>query len=863
VKKAALRDRLYSLSVEGLLWAMGLFCGFVGAFLLVAPHHFAADPYRALRPHSLAWGSLALASGVGLLAIAGLRPRRWVGFCVHLLAGLTLLALAASFGQVNALTGMLAYAILGLGTILASLSPRERPAGAGGDLFALLVGASAFLSGFLITLFPELFEGLAQSPFRIQLRLLALVFLVAGPLLFWVQLDPPLARWRLFAVHFFAGSAYLAFGLLIALPNRAWTGIALYCGGGAMIALLPWLRRRLAAVDTSALWTRFSLAMAIATSLALIVATAVVTAQEERLAEAQAIETQRIEARAIAQNVLDYVEMNGARTLAVAALAGRSPMTPEIQGRLLASSRGSYPEVVAFRTVNPDGGVVAAAGDIRIPRQPLRRLIAAMRKEGNPRIQLSPVTLQGRSLLLLAAPVRDDDGNLGGAVVAAFDSRALVLRIARKRSRVVLADGRGRLLATGREAQPAGGAAILPAGWDRQVRAGREVIVGKDMIAGFARVPVLEWAVAVERPREAALEGVRQGRDLAFGLLLLVVPLAVAGGIVAARRIARPLGNLAAAVDELTAGNLAAPLGPESGITEVARLAAAFEEMRARLAARTRESERLAAELRARADALAETDRRKDEFLAMLGHELRNPLGAIANASYLLERLGSAEPAGERAVAIIRRQIQHLVRMVDDLLDVSRITRGKVELRREPVDLVELVRNTVETTRPLAEAREQTLRMELPDEILPLHGDATRLEQVLSNLLRNAVKFTAAGGHVEISAWRDGGGEAVVLVRDDGIGIPPDLLPRVFDLFAQGEQALHRSGAGLGIGLTLVHRLVEMHGGRVEARSDGPGRGSELEVRLPLSTCPPAPPRSSAREPATPPHPENRDSAGR
>jgi signal transduction histidine kinase len=346
----------------------------------------------------------------------------------------------------------------------------------------------------------------------------------------------------------------------------------------------------------------------------------------------------------------------------------------------------------------------------------------------------------------------------------------------------------------------------------------------------------MSWAVAVERPRTSALAGVRRGRDLAFGLLLLVIPLTVIAGVFVSRRIARPLGDLSSAVDAMTAGDLAAPIPAGSGIAEVARLSAAFQEMRVRLAERTAESERLAAELRARADALAEADRRKDEFLAMLAHELRNPLGAIANASFLLEQLGPAE-AQARPVAIIRRQIQHLVRMVDDLLDVSRITRGKIELRRQPLDLNEVLRHAAEASRPLAEAREQTLRIELPPEPLPLEGDATRLEQVLTNLLRNAVKFTDRQGHIEISARREEG-EAVVRVRDDGIGISADLLPRIFELFAQGEQGLDRSGAGLGIGLTLVRSLVEMHGGRVEARSEGPGEGSEFEVRLPLT--PPA-----------------------
>ena len=268
-----------------------------------------------------------------------------------------------------------------------------------------------------------------------------------------------------------------------------------------------------------------------------------------------------------------------------------------------------------------------------------------------------------------------------------------------------MADGHGGPIAI-RDETPRGAERLpaLPEGWDKALPAGR-TLTGIRRVAGFAKVPGLGWGVAVERPKASALAGVRRGRDLAFGLLLLVVPLAVLAGIATSRRIARPLGTLSQAVDELTAGNLAAPIPEGSDITEVARLSAAFREMRDRLADRTRESERLAAELRARAEALAETDRRKDEFLAMLAHELRNPLGAIANAAYLLEHFCTSSPQIDRPVAIIRRQIQHLVRLVDDLLDVSRITRGKVELRRQPVDLMEIVQQAVETTRPLAEGK--------------------------------------------------------------------------------------------------------------------------------------------------------------
>ncbi|HEV7506438.1 MAG TPA: sensor histidine kinase [Thermoanaerobaculia bacterium] len=824
------------LSVDSLVWAVGLFCGFIGAFLLVAPHRFQGGAYKVLLTQGLAWGSLALLSGVGLLVVVVLRPRRWMSITVHALAGVTLLALAVSFARAGARTGVFTYSIVGLATIFAGLRPsRRRGLEGDGDLFGLVIGLVATVTGLSLTAVPRLFQGAFYGPNQGFLGALGLALLVAGPLLGWAQMAPRLGRRQLWGIHVFAGAVFFSFGILIALPGRFWTGIALYCGGGIMVAVLPWLRRRLAALDTAALQTRLALALAIATSLALILATAVVTAQEEQLAVEQSLAIQRIEAQAIAQNISDYVEMNGARTLAVAALAGRAPLTPEAQGVLLAASRLTYPDVAGFHTLALDGRVIAAAG---IPLSPtlLQSLALAMAQEREPRVQITTSPAGDRSLLFLEAPIHDAGGRFVGVLVAAHDSEVLSGRIARPGSKVVMNDGYGKLIAS-RNALPPDAERLpgLPASWDRAVPSGH-ALQGESVVAGFARVPGVGWAVAVERPRSAALAGVRRGRDVAFCLLLAVVPVAVLGGIRAASRIARPLQSLSEAVDELTAGNLAAPLGDGSTITEVARLSAAFREMRDRLASRTRESERLAAELRARAEALAEADRRKDEFLAMLAHELRNPLGAIANASYLIEQLGPSSPPMDRSVAIIRRQIQHLVRLVDDLLDVSRITRGKVELRRERLDLVEIVRNAVETIRPLADAKSLSLRLDLPPEALLLEGDATRLEQVFSNLLRNAVKFTPQGGHVDVMAGRGGLGEAVIRVRDDGIGIEAGLLPRVFDLFTQGEQALDRTGAGLGIGLTLVRSLVEMHGGRVEVRSDGPGHGSELEVRLPLAS---------------------------
>ena len=233
-------------------------------------------------------------------------------------------------------------------------------------------------------------------------------------------------------------------------------------------------------------------------------------------------------------------------------------------------------------------------------------------------------------------------------------------------------------------------------------------------------------------------------------------------------------------------------------------------------------------------EALQEADRRKDEFLATLAHELRNPLAPIHNALQILKLPGAGGGAAERVYEMMGRQVNHMIRLVDDLMEVSRITRGKIEIRKEPADLAAVVRSAVETSRPLIDAARHRLTIDLPSEPLILEADVVRLEQVVTNLLNNAAKYTDNEGQIHLSARREGG-QVVIAVRDNGRGIPADMLPKVFDLFTQVEQRYNRSHGGLGIGLTLVRSLVGLHGGTVEAKSDGPGHGSEFVVRLPLA----------------------------
>jgi PAS domain S-box-containing protein len=254
---------------------------------------------------------------------------------------------------------------------------------------------------------------------------------------------------------------------------------------------------------------------------------------------------------------------------------------------------------------------------------------------------------------------------------------------------------------------------------------------------------------------------------------------------------------------------------------------------------------------RKRVEELEASERRINEFLAMLGHELRNPLAPIRNAVAIL-RAGQQDPATtERAAAVIERQVGHVARLVDDLLDVSRITSGKIELRREPVDLAAAVQAAIEAVRPSIDRKKQALEFRHDGRPLVMSGDATRLTQIAANLISNASKYTPPGGHIRVSLERLDS-HASLRVADDGMGIAPELLPRMFDLFVQGERAIDRSEGGMGLGLTLVRRLAAMHGGTVSATSPGPGRGSEFEVRLPLEKLGPrpAPPPEAAARPA-------------
>jgi signal transduction histidine kinase/ActR/RegA family two-component response regulator len=358
---------------------------------------------------------------------------------------------------------------------------------------------------------------------------------------------------------------------------------------------------------------------------------------------------------------------------------------------------------------------------------------------------------------------------------------------------------------------------------------------GQRVFTAVSRSPRTGWLVAIGIPPELVEAGARRTLHVIGGGIALSVLLGALAALVVARSVSRPMSGLREAARAVGEGR--PPRPPATSIREiqdVGNTLVASSELAARLLQR---------EQAARAVAEA-ANRSKDEFLAMLGHELRNPLAAISNAASLLERAGDADTAA-RASRIVARQAGHLSRLTDDLLDASRALTGKIVLRPQPLDLAAVAAQSLATLGAAGRTAAHTVMPDLRSAWV--NADPIRLDQVIGNLVVNAVKYTPAGGTIRVSVAPEG--EAAVLrVADNGIGLTPELAGRVFDLFVQGERELDRSEGGLGIGLTLVRRLAEMHGGSASVHSAGRGTGSEFTVRLPLTEARPA----AAPAPAAP-----------
>ncbi len=363
---------------------------------------------------------------------------------------------------------------------------------------------------------------------------------------------------------------------------------------------------------------------------------------------------------------------------------------------------------------------------------------------------------------------------------------------------------------------------------------------GAQVYGAFTRAPRSRWVAGVAVPAAVMDRDLRRSMALFGGFAVVVLAI---GGFAAyriARRIARDISATVSAADAIAVGR--DPELPDANVTEVQRLADALVRAGTLLKDRERErDERVSRADAARAEAEA-ADRAKDEFMAMLGHELRNPLAPALTALHLVKQRGGQY--AQRECDIVERQVRHLARLVDDLLDVSRLRRGAIQLRRERVAIVDVIARAVEMAGPIVEERAQHLMVEVPPGLI-IDGDAERLAQVFTNLIANSAKYTEPGGHITVTAY-ESDGWAVIQCTDDGIGISEELLPRVFDLFVQGERGLDRRQGGLGLGLGVAKTLVESHGGRIEAMSGGPGEGSTFVVTLPLPPASLAPQATTA-----------------
>jgi signal transduction histidine kinase/ActR/RegA family two-component response regulator len=364
-----------------------------------------------------------------------------------------------------------------------------------------------------------------------------------------------------------------------------------------------------------------------------------------------------------------------------------------------------------------------------------------------------------------------------------------------------------------------------------------------------------EWIGTVVLSAQHDIAG-RIASYLGIEALAMAVALAIALVVSARlqRRVTQPLTRMTEVAREVIARRDWRLRAPGTDDADIALLVDAFNGMLAEVQARTAELEREMAErVRAEED-LRDADRRKDEFLATLGHELRNPMAPMTNAVALL-RLDKDRAVNGRAVAILDRQLRHLSRLIDDLLDVSRITRGRLLLAHEPVELVALLRGVADTHASMAAARELQFHTRLPEPPCTVIGDSARLSQVFSNLLNNAFRYTPEGGSVELALQR-AGDDFEVQVSDTGVGIPAPMQQRIFELFEQGDKRLERGNTGLGVGLTLARQLARLHGGDIGVRSEGEGRGACFTVRLPVARAQVPASAPNARRPGPAPLPQ-------
>jgi two-component system OmpR family sensor kinase len=840
-------------------WVAAAFALLVGATMVFVPYEFQTRLFRSVYPSIRTLGLGFLAAGLGLVFGSAWGRRgaaRWADLAARFLfvAVLSVLWWQVSI-RPGALTGAVAYPLL-IVAVLLELSPQF----AGGKLFRAFVTLMAGCFTGLMWLFPSDFPTRIFGQVSEVLRPLGgLSLAMAGG---FILLRRSFAAERWLYLGFAGLMGYLAF----CLGRRgSWTGLELYLVVGAaslLVAAAPHVPR------VFNLNTKLLRGMVVAGLLPLIAVGGLSSyfAQRELestlradIAHATAADADQL-GQELARTRTRLVELASRDALLKASLARDADFLQFTLERL----RDEEPLLEQIFVHDRDGNRWASSGGSAVGRN------FAQREYHRRAVEQEEVYLStpfkggaGGPIAVIAVPIKDGRvvrGVLGGALslrlMGMSGGRAAAayrMRLIDRRDLRVLRDsGGGALLAE----------ANLPPEVVARAHAQRpgtlETFDADDrrLLVAHAPVPGSDWVVIASQEVASAYRPLTRVSVVVGVSVILAGILAslLARGL--ARHFSRRIGAVTGAAQALAEGDLSRRATPGDDPDEVGTLSRVFNDMADRLERSQAQLEQMNGELRlaleARGElmeALRRADRRKDEFLAMLAHELRNPLAAISGAVEAIDRRGNGNghdsasaAARDRAVArlgeIGRRQIRHLAHMVDDLLDVSRITSNKITLRREPLDLRRSVESALDGTRSLAEARGQTLEVRIPGEPVMVEGDGTRLEQIFCNLLHNAVKYTHDGGVIRVELSRvqaEGTGTplAQLVVSDNGRGISPQLLPSIFDLFVQGDITIDRSEGGLGLGLTLVRRLTEMHGGQVRAASPGAGRGSTFTVQLP------------------------------
>ncbi|HEY0734313.1 MAG TPA: ATP-binding protein [Herpetosiphonaceae bacterium] len=589
--------------------------------MLVVPHQFNAPAYRTFQPHLTWWGTLLLSAGAALMTIAALLPRRIVVVVAHTIAGLALLFLGYGFVATRSWTGTVVYATLGLGCVLAPFLP-QRPSAApetrSPDLFAFVMGSSALLNGMLMLALPDAFNAALYDVLRPYLLPCGIVFLLGGAVLVTAHLVPSVSVGVLRIAHLVTAAAFLIFVLLVSLPNVAWIGIAFYGGFGIVLAVLPWLSARRPTMEPRSLQTSLALVLAAAASLPLIVTTALVTHQQERLATEQALSAQRALTTALAQDVTDYVGLHRGVVATLAAYPGLLDLSPAAQHQLLQAANAAYPATYALTIVDATGAM-RARSDNR-PLQTIANLRVFQDAAGTNQASFEIVAAESlpQPIFAFSAPIHTTDGGFAGVVASGLDVSHLATLLAHAGrgvdAEVYLVDPTGRVIAhpdpqvtrlMNRSTLPSVATFLHQTSDSGSLS---YITPTGTQLAAYARLPELGWGVVVERPRAEALAPTRAGREITFGVLLLAIGLSAGIGVVAAHTLTASLSSLAHAVAQLPDAPSAVEL-PSTRIHEIAQLTQVFNIMRQRLMARTAERARAEQSLRFLAEASTELAR--------------------------------------------------------------------------------------------------------------------------------------------------------------------------------------------------------------------------------------------------------------